>query len=133
MIVPKGKIQQLATAVEQMQDRAELAREDVKAAMDAVGHAGLTKAAFKSVLKLRKLPPQKLGAWLRTFDAVRDALGLDAQGDLEDAIEATGKLDALAAEDGGAALKAETDATIVDFGKGKAIPKARGRARTRLN
>lgn len=124
-IVEAGKIRELEAAVERMQDRADEAKEDLKAAMDAVGAAGLNKAAFKSALKLKKLKPVDLKSWLNTFDAVRDAIGLDAQMDLEDAIEAmaapAGEDDSVTMTVGGHTVDL-TDA-------GRAIRKARGRSR----
>lgn len=129
MVVESGKIRELASAVGQMNDRLNLAKEDAKAAMDAVGAAGLNKQAFKLAMRLKDMDQAKARVFLDSFDACRDALDLDAQLDIEDAIEAAEKLDAMAARDGGATVTDSGGNVLAEFGKGDGIRKARGRAR----
>ncbi len=87
-MVDSGRIRELALALEQMQERASEAREDVKAATEAAKDAGLDPAAMKLCLRLKAGKSVKTNAFLNTFDLCRDALGLDGQLDIEDAIAA---------------------------------------------
>ena len=129
MIVEAGKIRELATAVEQIQERADLAREDVASAVAAAKAAGIDPKALKLALSIRKAKPAKAKVFLDSFDACRDALGLDDQLDIEDAIDAAEKLDAMAGPSGGATLTDGNGNVLAEFGKGEGIRKARGRAR----
>lgn len=61
---------------------------DKKAVLEGAESIGLRKDALKSAMKLRKLEPAKLTSWFISFDRVVEALGLRAQLDLEQAIEA---------------------------------------------
>lgn len=126
--IPQEKIRELAAAVEDRKLKADEAKEDLNSAFAAAKAKGLELGAFKSAMKLRKLDPVKLKAWLDTFDACRDALGLDAQQDLEDAIAA---LERAAGEDGEIEIRDGDGKTLARFGKG--IRKARGRAAETVN
>ena len=87
-MIDKDSIKSLAGRYDRVQETIDEHKEDQKAIMGAVKAAQIEPAAFKSALKLQKLKPTKLKAWLDSFDACRDALGLDAQMDLEDTIRA---------------------------------------------
>lgn len=86
-MIDQDTIKKLAAAVEHQAVRADEAKEDLNSAYAAAKAEGLDLAAFKASMKLRKLDPHKLQAWLDTFDRCREALGLDAQMDIEDALD----------------------------------------------
>jgi hypothetical protein len=87
-ILPFSKIRELAKALEDAQDQVAELSEVVKAAMDTIGEHRMVKSAFKLAVCLKNMDAAKQSDWLRTFDQVREALGLDDQLDLVDAIEA---------------------------------------------
>jgi hypothetical protein len=87
-------IRTLVSAYDESDTRAVQAGEDRRAVVDAAKTQGLHPGGFASALKLRKLKPEKMQAWLRTFDRTRAALALDAQLDLEDAIDEADKKEA---------------------------------------
>lgn len=68
-------------------DRADLYNENAKAAVETLKNMGLRPDAVKSAMKLRKLKPHELHSWLKSFEFMVAALDLDAQYDLEDAID----------------------------------------------
>jgi uncharacterized protein (UPF0335 family) len=89
MMMDRENIRTMADRLEATTADVKERQEDVKAVTEAVGNAGCDKAAFKLAVKLRGLEPLKAKAFLDSFDACRDALDLDAQLDLIDAINET--------------------------------------------
>jgi hypothetical protein len=85
-LMSKNAIIELTRKIDQQQDFCDGEKEGLKALYESVKGFEMRSDAFKSALKLRKMKPTAMTSWLHTFDAVRDALGLDAQLDLEDHI-----------------------------------------------
>ncbi len=129
MVVEAGKIREFDRAVEADELRVQDAQENLKAAYNAAKYAGLRKDAFKAARKLRKLSNADRKHWLETFHSTIDALDLDAQLDIEDAIEAAGAIDDTLGPDDSATISDADGNVIAEFGKGSAIRKARGRHR----
>lgn len=61
-------------------------REGLNAIYDKGKADGIHPGAMKSARRLAKAKPGDRRLWFATFDAAREALGLDAQLDLEDAV-----------------------------------------------
>lgn len=127
MTASQDDIRKLATAAEQMAQRLELAKEDAKAAMDAIGAAGLNKQAFKLAMRLKDMDGVKAKSFLDTLDACRDALSIDAQLDLFEAPELSD--DEIEAGQRFAAEPASHADESLAAAVGSAIRKARGPAR----
>lgn len=62
-------------------------REGATAIAKEAQKMGHVPAAATKALAVSKMEATKAQAWLRTFDACRVALGLDAQSDFEDAVK----------------------------------------------
>jgi hypothetical protein len=60
-------------------DRADIAAENAKAALEPLVEKGMRLDAVKSAMKLRKLEPLARRAWFDSFEAACAALDLDAQ------------------------------------------------------
>jgi hypothetical protein len=87
------KIREATEIVDQLDERLEGPKEDLKTAIASTCDAlALRKDAYQSARKLKKLlnsekgGPLKVAHWLRTFNACVEAFGLDAQLELTGAI-----------------------------------------------
>ena len=112
-MLSKDEILELTKQIDQQKSFVEGEQEGLKSFYDSLLGFEMRPDAFRTALKLRNLKPGALTAWLHTFDAVRDALGLDAQLDLEDAIAAQEK------------------AADEELGIGKGKTKGNGRSKSR--
>lgn len=72
--------------LERAEESAAGEREGANAIAKAAEAEGHIAAAMRLALRIDKMKPGKKAAFLRSFDTCREALGLDAQIDLEDAI-----------------------------------------------
>lgn len=77
-------IRRYSTRLDKQQDAVDGEKDSLKAIYEEVKRNGIRPDALRSARKLRRLKPADLRAWLTTFDACREALGLDAQMDIED-------------------------------------------------
>ena len=139
MLSSKDEILELTKKIDQQQSFYDGEKEGLKSIYDSLLGFEMRPDAFKSALKLRKMKPTAMQAWLDTFDAVRDALGLDAQLDLEDVIdrqsaaEATVEIarkawDALPERSRQAAAQEKAADADLSIGKGKT--KGNGRSKS---
>lgn len=87
-MLPNHEILALVTRADNQGDTVDGERQSLRAIFGEAKAAGLQPAGMKAAMKLRKLKPQTMKAYLDTFDAVRLAIGLDNQLDLEDSIAA---------------------------------------------
>lgn len=82
-------IRKLNPLLDHAEDMVAGEREGVKAIYDKAKGDGIRPDALKVARRIQKMAPTERHAWFETFDAAREAMALDAQGELEDAIKAS--------------------------------------------
>ena len=81
----KKKLLGLVKEMNGLSETIEAPREQMREAIDRFKEEyHLHPAAFRLVWRLSRMPPEKLGDFLRGFDEYRLLMGLDDQGDLLD-------------------------------------------------